>query len=129
MKVFLLYWKTKSCKNEVPRWLTTISNRVEDFCKHLYSSGNQEENQYQRRKIKNVGSEEVLQIDNGELLTALHKMKNRKSTGENQITSEMIKMRSEILLDNVRVLLNKSITEERIPNKWQNAIRKETGKI
>lgn len=97
-----------------------VSNRsevtaiVEDFYKHLYSSGNQKENQDQRRKIKNVGSEEVLEIDNGELLAALHKMKNRKNTGEDQITSEMIKMGNEILLDKVRVLLNKCITEERI---------------
>lgn len=61
-----------------------------------------------------MGSEEVLEIDNGELLAALHKMKNRKNTGEDQITSEMIKMGNEILLDKVRVLLNKCITEERI---------------
>lgn len=61
-----------------------------------------------------MGSEEVLEIDNGELLAALHKMNNRKNTGEDQITSEMIKMGNEILLDKVRVLLNKCITEERI---------------
>lgn len=75
-----------------------VSNRgeiiaiVENFYKDLYSSGNQDEIHYQKRKTKNVGSEDVPEIDNRELLAALHKMKNRKCPGEDQITSEMIKM-------------------------------------
>jgi len=68
-----------------------------------------------------VGSEEVPEINIGELEIALHQMKNRKSPGEDQITSEMIKIGGETLISHVRLLLNECLTESNIPTKWQNA--------
>jgi len=68
-----------------------------------------------------VGSEEVPEINIGELEIALHQMKNLKCPGEVQITCEMIKIGSETLMEHVRLLLNECLTEGKIPTKWQNA--------
>lgn len=59
-------------------------------------------------------------IDKEELLTALKPMRNRRSP-EDQITIEMIKIGGDILLEAVRILLNKSITEKEIPADRKNA--------
>lgn len=39
----------------------------------------------------NIGAEESPKITRGEIYTALHQMKNKKSPGEDEITSSMMK--------------------------------------
>ena len=43
------------------------------------------------------------------------------SPGEDQITSEMLKTRGKVLKEAVGILLNKFLTEGRIPESWNNA--------
>lgn len=78
--------------------------------------------QYQRREIRNVRSEDVPEIDKYELIRALGQTKNGKSPGEGQITSEMLKMGGDKILESVQILLNKCLREGKIPNKWQTAV-------
>lgn len=45
------------------------------------------------------------------------KMKNRKNSGEDRITSETIKIWDKVILQSVQILLRKCLTKGRIPNK------------
>ena len=68
-----------------------------------------------------MGSEEIPEISLQEIKYALQKMKNEKSPGEDQITSEMLKTEGKVLKEAVGILLNKCLTEGRIPESWNNA--------
>lgn len=73
------------------------------------------------KNILNVGSEDMLEITPSEIKYALQQMKNGKSPGEDQITSEMLKMGGETLIEAVKILINKCLMEGRIPEPWKNA--------
>lgn len=97
-----------------------IKSVVQSFYQDLYSSitagpGNQPQ------VIANVGSEDMPDIDKAEIRLALRQMKNRKSPGEDQITTEMIKMGGETLEEAVIILLNKCLHQGKIPKAWHNA--------
>lgn len=70
--------------------------------------------------VLNIGSEQLEHID-GELEAALKHLKNRKTPGENQIISEMLKTGGETLRKALLTLLNKCREEEKIPDFWKNA--------
>lgn len=97
-----------------------ITEEIQQFYEKLYTSTIP--NPYGPPKhILNVGSEEMPDISLQEIEYALQKMKNGKSPGEDQITSEMLKMGGKVLREAVRILLNKCLMEGRIPESWNNA--------
>lgn len=56
-----------------------------------------------------------------EIQAALQQMKNRKSPGEDRITSEMLKLGSKTVEQAIKILLNKCLEEGKIPEEWNNA--------
>ena len=97
---------------------------IENFYRKLYSQSVPEPDYLQEvrdRVIRNVGSEDIPEIDMMELRTALQQMRNRKAPGEDQVTSEMLKTGGETLDRALLILMNKCLEEGRIPDAWRNA--------
>lgn len=83
--------------------LSTIKKYITDFYKSLHSP-RANNIQYKGKEIQNAGSEEIPEIDYEELTGALLQMKNGRSTGEDCITNEILKMDGESLGDCIRML-------------------------
>lgn len=97
-----------------------IAEHIESFYTRLYTSIRPDP-RTAKTVICNVGSEDVPEISGQEIQAALKQMKNRKSPGEDRVTSEMMKIGGAVVEKSLRILLNKCLREGKIPNEWQNA--------
>lgn len=68
------------------------------------------------KRILNVSSEDMPEITSSEIKYALQQMKDGKSTGADQITSEILKMGGETLIEAMKVLLNRCLIEGKYLN-------------
>lgn len=100
---------------------------IEDFYTNLYTSTAPEpeaESKISKNghiNILNVGSEDIPEITIEEIKETLKQMKNRKCPGEDQITSEMLKMGGKAVEKAIHILLNKCLQEGKIPTDWYNS--------
>lgn len=62
----------------------------------------------------NIGSEDIPEIPTDEIRIALELMKNRKCSGEDNITREMLKKGGTIIEKSLHVLLNKRLYEGKV---------------
>jgi len=112
----------KNIEGEVVHEREDIVAVVSDFYKDLYKESAPRPLRLKRRhEIKNVGSEEIPEITRTELQAVLKELKNRKSPGQDRITSEMLKAGGIVLEEAMCVLLNKCLEQGKIPEAWQNA--------
>ena len=94
---------------------------IENFYRTLYTASPVYKEHSPTKNILNVGSEDIPEITIAEIRAALKQMKNRKSPGEDRITSEMLKLGGKIVEQATQILLNKCLKEEKIPDDWINA--------
>lgn len=100
-----------------------IIKSIEEFYSKLYASNQAEPiNISTRPTILNVNSEEIPQIDKGELLHALKSMKNNKAPGDDGLTVDTIKAGGEHLINIIKDILNRCIHQGEVPTSWNNAI-------
>jgi len=112
----------KNIEGEVVHEREDIVAVVSDFYEDLYRESAPRPLRLKRRhEIKNVGSEEIPEITRTELQAVLKELKNRKSPGQDRITSEMLKAGGIVLEEAMCVLLNKCLEQGKIPETWQNA--------
>lgn len=98
---------------------------VESFYRDLYESKRTDttiREDKDKNKIINVNSEEMPEIDMEELRKGLSQMKNGKAAGEDNILPEMLKESDTKVKQELVKLFNKCLTEERIPEDWENAV-------
>lgn len=72
--------------------------------------------------IQNVGSEELPDITEEEIESAIKCMKNNKTPGEDGIVSEMIKLGGRCVIKTLRTLYNACLFGGSTPEKWNNAV-------
>lgn len=113
-------FKIKERNGEIVTDKKGVINVIQGFYKDLYTSTLPEPDSV-KQEILNVGSEDIPEVNRSELRKALKQMKNKKAPGEDRITAEMLKMGGITLEHALCVLLNKCISEEKIPKPWQNA--------
>lgn len=75
----------------------------------------------QENVIQNVGSEETPDIKSSELMLALQQIKNQTAPGEDHVTADMLKTGPKSLESALFTLLNKCLTEGKIPDTWENS--------
>ncbi|XP_072398234.1 uncharacterized protein [Diabrotica undecimpunctata] len=92
---------------------TQIIKETQTFYENLCTSAIQNP-VTDHRTILNVGSETLPKIASSEIRHALQQMKNKKAPDEDRLTSEILKMGGNIVVEAVEVLLNKCLTEKRI---------------
>lgn len=107
-----------------------ILRTVENFYNALYRS--REENNLDlkaepelitcEKGIINQGSETLPDITTDEINLALQKTKNQKSSGEDGVVADAIKIGGEILLNKILDLFNLCLFNNTIPDKWYSAI-------
>lgn len=106
-------------QNKIVNDKKDITKAIEEFYTNLYSSVNCRPQS--TKTIQNVGSEELPEITKNEIRTTLAQMKNNKSPGEDQITTEMLKLGGNIIEEALKTLLNKCLYEGKIPKEWYNS--------
>lgn len=111
----------RNTEGEIKQDKNQITSIVENFYKNLYSSTNPEPYYIENRRIMNIGSEEIPNININEIEHALTQIKNNRAPGEDGVTTEMLKMGGTATLESIEILLNKCLSEGKIPNTWQNA--------
>ncbi|KAL3288890.1 hypothetical protein HHI36_003335 [Cryptolaemus montrouzieri] len=79
---------------------------------YMYKDRNIEINNPNVPKVLNQGSEEIPEITEDEILSALKEMKDDKATGEDGIEIEAIKYGGEEIIKALKVLLNKCLIKE-----------------
>lgn len=99
-----------------------ILGRIEEFYKQLYDSNGGQIHAFTDRKITNVNSEEIPEIEEFEIEKALKTVKNGKAAGEDGILPEMLKEGGKSLLQQLKNLFNYCLQEEKIPSNWNNAV-------
>uniref|UniRef100_A0AAR5Q9X0 Reverse transcriptase domain-containing protein n=1 Tax=Dendroctonus ponderosae TaxID=77166 RepID=A0AAR5Q9X0_DENPD len=78
--------------------------------------------QDQEVKLTNVNSEDIPEITEDEIRSALHHIKNGKAAGEEGILTEMLTQGGDILVEQLEILFNKCLENEDIPQDWTNAL-------
>lgn len=99
-----------------------ILQRTEQFYEQLYDTKINPTTIFQDRKITNVNSEEIPDIEMFEIEKALKQIKNEKSAGEDGILPEMLKAGGDQLMKQLKNLFNQCLQEEKIPANWHNAV-------
>lgn len=100
-----------------------IKEIAHKFYQDLYSPrterppGNQN-----KRKVVNVGSEEIPEINEEEIIHAINSMKKNKAPGGDDIIAEMLKEAQEIVIPQLKHLFNLCIEQQTIPTNWNEAI-------
>ncbi|KAL0839312.1 hypothetical protein ABMA28_016056 [Loxostege sticticalis] len=95
---------------------------IENYYQVLYSPMTEQPSNINRSKIRNIGSEEIPDIDSDEIWNALSKVKSGKAGGEDGIVPEMLKEGGESLIAELADLFNRCLSEGNIPKNWENAI-------
>ncbi|KAL0810788.1 hypothetical protein ABMA28_010105 [Loxostege sticticalis] len=95
---------------------------IENYYQVLYSPMTEQPSNINRSKIRNIGSEEIPDIDRDEIWNALSKVKSGKTGGEDGIVPEMLKEGGESLIAELADLFNWCLSEGNIPKNWENAI-------
>ncbi|XP_056641545.1 craniofacial development protein 2-like [Diorhabda sublineata] len=100
---------------------------TEKFYTGLYES--KIDNEYVRKansdhknRICNVGSEDLPEIEEEEIVKSLNQLKNGKAAGDDNIIPEMLKEGGSLLIRELKSLFNTCLTEGRIPQDWNTAI-------
>jgi hypothetical protein len=91
-----------------------IVQRCAEFYQKLYKDPTQ--------NIERSPAEMVPPILKSEVEKAIIEMKNGKSPGEDQVVIEMVKAGGNVIQEKLRKIFNRVIEEEKIPEKWKNAI-------
>ncbi|XP_030745253.1 uncharacterized protein LOC115874286 [Sitophilus oryzae] len=73
------------------------------------------------RKVINQGSEEIPEITEEEIISALRDMKNNRAAGDDGLVIESIQEGGPEIIKALNVLFNKCIEEEITPSQWNNA--------
>lgn len=96
-----------------------IIKSIEMFYTGLYSSKSQKT--VKKINIMNVGSEDLPEITEGEISATLKQMKSNRCPGEDQVTTEMLKLGGKTLHKTIKILLNKCLHAGKIPTEWCNS--------
>lgn len=95
---------------------------IQRYYEQLYSSHNPKPIDVVKRKVMNVGSEDVPEITTSEVEYALRKMKNGKSPGSDNIVIEMVKDGGDRVIELLRIAFNKCLDDQKIPEIWNCAV-------
>ena len=60
-------------------------------------------------------------VSDSEILKEIQQLKNKKSVGLDGISVKILKMSKDVIVRPITVLINKSITQGKVPNKWKIA--------
>lgn len=99
-----------------------ITQRTEQFYQTLYSTKTGTNMKDVERKILNVNSEDIPEIEIYEIERALNQTKRNKAPGEDEILPEMLKEGGQPLLQELKILFNQCLQEGKIPKEWDNAV-------
>ena len=94
----------------------------EHFEKHFNTPLNNDENALQEFNSVDVNNEKIPPITEQEVKYSIKQLVNRKSSGVDGITSELIKAVGYILTKTLTNLFNKIIVTEKSPNDWSKMI-------
>ncbi|KAL0810833.1 hypothetical protein ABMA28_010143 [Loxostege sticticalis] len=94
---------------------------VVKYYQQLYKSTETEPDTMVSKRVTNVGSEDVPEITDSEIETALSRMKNGKAAGSDNVLVEMVKAGGESVIKTLNTLFNKCLEEGKIPEEWQCA--------
>ncbi|KAH1002177.1 hypothetical protein HUJ04_008290 [Dendroctonus ponderosae] len=94
-----------------------IIRTVQEYYADLYETRVRSDisEQDQEVKVTNVISEDIPEITEDEIRSALHHMKNGKASGKDGILTEMLKQGGDILVEQLKILSNKCLENEDIP--------------
>lgn len=74
------------------------------------------------KKLVNVHSEELPDINEDEIKKAITKLANGRSPGSDEIIAEMIKQGGDVLVKKLKILFNMCLGRNEIPKEWDDAI-------
>jgi len=97
---------------------TSDRERIVERCAEFYQALYEDQTQ----SIEKVPADMVPPILRSEVEKATKQMKNGKSPGEDQVVIEMVKAGGEVIEEKLRKIFNRVIEEEKVPEKWKNAI-------
>ena len=105
--------------NELNKW---FKQKPEDLVKKIYKPDTVDPFSRLRAKMQNRQLKFKLQpVDVQEVLSVLQKLKNKTSSGLDEMTSEMLKMCKEELAGPLTLIINRSICSGVFPDKWKIA--------
>lgn len=98
---------------------------TQTFYQELYSSNKDPDiitKENLRRKITNVNSEILPNIESYEIEEAISQLKNNRSPGPDGILAEMLKEGKEIILEALKHLFNQCLFKGEIPDDWNESV-------
>lgn len=113
-----------SLKDRTGRIITnreSILEEIEKYYTDMYTSRvepNEEQKEESKKTIQNVGSEDIPEITEEEIMLALKTIKNNKAAGPDGILPEMLKEGGPNLHTELRQLFNRCLEQGRIPQDW-----------
>ncbi|XP_030747118.1 uncharacterized protein LOC115875746 [Sitophilus oryzae] len=112
--------KIKDMHGNIVTHKQEILHSTKLFYQELYTS-KQQGIKTDIRKVINQGSEEIPEIIEEEIISALIDMKNNRAAGDDGLVIESIKEGGPEIIKALNVLFNKCIEEEITPSQWNNA--------
>ena len=121
------YRLVKMLKKKFEPKLTVIKEHIKQrwtrYCSSLYKdNGGDEDMVKDLKQITPFYEENSNEILYAEVQEAIHKLKNNKSPGTDEITAEMLQAGGEQLVHEIHELCNKIWKEETIPDEWGKSI-------
>lgn len=113
-------YKIKNTDGRIVTNKKEITQTIEAFYKRLYSTPNREIKS-NIPIILNQGSEDLEEINDDEIISALKDMKSNKAPGEDEMVIESIKMGGQDIINALKTLFNKCLSEGTIPSQWESA--------
>ena len=102
-----------------------ILRTVEKFFEDLYEQKQKTPKavlETRSKKITNVGSEDILDITEEEIMVNIRRMKYNKAAGSDNIIPELIKEGGETIVRALKILFNKCLVEREIPQDWNKSL-------
>ena len=112
--------KIKDMHGNIVTHKQEILHSIKLFYQELYTS-KQQGIRTDIRKVINQGSEEIPEITEEEIISALRDMKNNRAAGDDGLVIESIQEGGPEIIKALNVLFNKCIEEEITPSQWNNA--------
>lgn len=100
------------------RHINEIEETIKEFYSNLYESkqnATYQTEQMLKKKILNVNSEDMAEIEEEEIISALTEMKNNKSPGKDDMTKELLRDGGESVTKILKTLYKKCLETGTIP--------------